>query len=1406
MMHKARRSGILFSLLYLAIVCTMSAAGLAAEGAQASSAPAASTPAATAQATASSAPEGAHFSADAAGLYKSSSAIKTPASTDILVLSDEEHYTFDADGRAVHTQYLLYKVLTQKGAQEWDEVSLDWEPWHEEKPGIRARVITSDNVIHALDEKTIADTPAKEDENDTYSDRRVLRAPLPAIAPGSLIEQELTSRENAPFFGAGTVEHFYIGRTVPVQHTRLTVDAPASLPIRYDLQLLPDLKPQRTEASGRVQIIFDSGATDALENADDHLPSDVPAFPHIIFSTGSSWQQVGEEYGKIVDNKIAGADVKGSIDKLIAGKNSREEKAAAILQYLDREVRYTGIEFGDAAIVPHSPADTLKQKYGDCKDKAVLLVAMLRAAEIPAYVALLNAGTREDVSPDLPGMGAFDHAIVYVPGSPDLWIDATDEYARLGLLPTADQGRLALVVRPGSNALQRTPVTSPEDNLLVEKRELYLGENGPARIVETSEPHGSIESEYRSYYVDKEDKDRHEGLTSYVKQEYMAEKLDKFDRSDPADLATQFQLTLEASKVKRGFTDLDSALAAIRLDSLFDRLPGVLQEREKEEDKNAEASGKPRKKRTADYQLAEAFVTEWQYKIVPPAGFSPKPLPQDVKLALGPALLTEEFSADKDGAVHAVFRFNTGKRRIPVAEATEMRNRIAELRQGEAIFIYFEPIADALLNEGKLRESFQAYRQPIALHPTEAVHHLRVAKALLSAGMGEAAREEARQAVKLEPTSALAQKTLADILEYDLVGRKFRRGSDYAGAEAAFRAAKKIDPDDKSIPGNLAILLEHNSEGDRYGRGARLKEAIAEYRSLKPEDLAEIGLKDNLAYALIYAGEFDEARKNAESLNPQLVDVIVACETGLHGSQAGIAEANKRTGQEAQLKQVLRGAGEILLRMRNYPAAADLFEAGATGDNASGAMAFASMLRKARRREETHYNDDPSGLATQFFGAMIDLNFTAEKLHGFLSRNALAVTKDNEKDQVDEAVQGGRQLRSIFSRTGLPPDAMMAVVMQMIEPKIDGDDASGYKVTLRLPGSHNTIMYVVKEEGKYRILDTSEKSNSIGLEVLDRVAANNLAGARTLLDWAREEQHLAGGDDPLAGEAFPRFWTKGNEGNADQIRMAAAAILVETKPTAQQGVSILEAVRDSAKSDADKLNISLALLSGYMQLEQHEKLLAVASELAKQYPESKRAFVDRSYALRALGRYPEADQLSQERLKRMPDDIDAMRALAANAIAREDYALVHDLAQKIVIAGKAEAMDLNELAWNALFSGKVGSEDIQNAVKAAQLSTNKTAELHTLGSLYAEVGKIKEAREVLIQSMDILGLDEPDADYWYAFGRIAEQYGERDAATADYARVTKPKKALQIPFSSYRLAQNRLKALSSDTENKVSKN
>lgn len=1333
------------------------------------------------------------FSDDAAAVYRAAAGASAKKDSEVLVLYDEHTFTFDAEGKAVRTKYVVYKVLSQKGVEGWDSLRMQWEPWHEEKPVVRARVITQDHANHPLDAKTITDSPASDEDEEEYGDRRIVRAPLPAIAPGVVVEEEIKVRETAPLFAAGVVQRIYFGMEAPVLETQLLLDAPSSLNLQYKAQLLPELKIQRQEENGRVRVRLVQGPMEALENVESYLPSEQPAFPQVTFSTAASWQRVAASYAALVDQRVQEGNVTELAAQLTKGKNSTDEKLTALVQYLSREVRYTGVEFDEAGIVPHPPTQTLKQKYGDCKDKATLLVALARAAGIPAQVALLKVGTREDVVTDLPGMGGFDHAIVYVPGNPARWIDATDEYARLGELPSSDQGRWSLIAQADSAVMVRTPESSSKENRLYERREIYLAENGPARVVEISEPSGTFESGYRANYADADDKQMRKSLSGYVENEYLAEKLTKYERTDPRDLSRQFRLTLESAPAKRGSTDLEVAVAAIRVESLFHNLPNELQQREKAEKEKAEEGDESApKKRVSDYELDEAFFADWEYKIVPPVGFRAKPLPDKKTLNLGPGIFTQEFSVDTDGTVHGRLTFDSVKRRYTLVEAKEMSAGVAALKEAPAILINFEPIASALLAEGKVRESFQARRELIAMHPKEAVHHLQMAKALLAAGMGQAAREEARKATELEPKSALARKTLAEILEFDLVGREFRFGSDYAGAEKAYRAAQQLDPEDKGITANLAILLEFNSAGERYGRGAKLKEAVTEYRKLKDDELKEWGVRNNPAFALFYAGEIAEARKEAEGLNPPLKGLIVASVAINSGAQAAMVEARKWTTGEEEFKSTIKTAGDMTMRYRAYPVAAELLEAGASGSNSSNVMALAAMLRKATKREELVYKDNPSGLFGRMFRDAVDGKLTLADMEAISSRNALVVERREDPDETKKHLRAGAQMTGMFLRQGLPVDAMIDVMMQIVQITSEGDDKNGYRVTVRVPGQVTSQEYIVIEDGHYRVLDSSEKPNAVALEILDRVRANNLNGARVLLDWVREVQHLSGGDDALAGFAFPRLWTKGKEGDARQTKLAAAALACETKETAADGIAVLEPALREAASDSERLNISLGLLDGYSALRWYDKLYALASSLAKEHPESKRVFLDRETALRGGGKYEEADTLAEEWLKREPGDVQALRALMLSAVSAEKYTLAREGAMKIIQIEKAESGDYNNQAWYSLFTGKTDASDVEAATKAAQLSKTSASTLHTLGCAYAEVAKTKEAREVLIQAMDLLNLDEPDDNYSYAFGRIAEQDGELKAAETYYKAVKKPALAEAIPGSSYRLAQRRL--------------
>lgn len=1337
-----------------------------------------------------------HFSVPAKDLYDAISQVPVSDGANVVLYDDDESFSFDEAGRLTHVGHYIYKVLTAKGVEAWDSLSVGWDPWHEMRPVIRARVIEPDYSEHNLDPSAITEEPARGGDYKTYSDGKRLRAPLPAIAPGAVVEEEYLERETEPFFAPGRVGRSFFGHAqASVTHSRAVFDAPASLPLRIETHLLPQVKPSRVEADGRVTTTYDIGALESVEARDPDLPPDAFVFPEIDYATGASWQSVAAEYSKIVDSRAKPEAVQSIVDGLVAGKTTQRDKEAAILDYVDGQVRYTGIEFGEAAIVPHDPADTLRLKYGDCKDKATLLVAMLRAAGIQAYVALLNAGSRLDVPADLPGMGLFDHAIVYVPGSTPLWIDGTDQYARLGQLPINDQGRHALIARPESTALTITPESTSHDNVLLEQREIRLSENGPATVVEKTMPTGVFESHYRSFYADKPDKETREGLTSYVKAQYVADKLTSVERTDPGDLSKQFELTLECDKARRGYTDLDNAIAAIRVEALFQQLPDDLKRKDDSDQKKKDDQDKRKHPRTADWELDQPFTAEWKYRIVPPSGFVPKELPRDEKIEMGPALLTEKFARTGGGVVEADLVFDSGKRRYTVAEATALRNKLAEIVAGPAIFVNFEPEGEALLREGKVKDALASYRSLIAARPSDPVHHLQVARVLLEAGMGEAARAEAREAVKLDPKSALAERTLADILKYDLVGRALRPGSDWAGAAEAYREATRLDPDDHTAEGNLAILLEYDSVGRRYSGKANLKAAVAEYQKLGQDKLGELQIPNNLAYATFYSGDAEGAIKAAQVLDPQPVALIAASRAILQGSKEGLAQINKLTNSDSAFKEMARTAGEMLMNTRHYALAADFLQAGASGDNAAQTMGLASLLRNAKRHEELEFANTPADLVKRAFLLTMDPNLTEAKIEAITSRNGIAVLRAEDLEDQKKELNAGRKLNSQLARQDSSLDVTIDIMLQAFDPKGEGDDTNGYREKVQIPSGPNLTLFVVKEDGQYKLLDSLDRPNAIALEMLERIKAGNLNGAKILLDWIREDQHLAGGDDALGGPVFPRFWIKGEAADAHKMRLAAAALLVGTKPTAAQGVKILEEAEHGARTDREKTNIEVALSLGYAQLNDYSKLLAVTSDLLKEVPESRSAFMGNVEALIGLTRYDEAMAVADARLKLLDGDVDAFEAKERIEVMRGNYAAARGWIQKLIDAGKGDANLLNSMAWFSLYTGKVTDADVATATKATQMDRDNPAILHTLACLYAETGKTKEAHDLLLRAMDELNLDEPDDDYWYAFGRIAEVYGEREVAITDYRKLSKPKDAMLVSTSTYQLAQERLKAM-----------
>jgi tetratricopeptide (TPR) repeat protein len=1340
------------------------------------------------------------FTTDPAVLRQAAAAIQPEKDAEATVLLSAVRFQFDEAGKLEESRHLIYRIENQEGVKEWAEISGRWESWHQTRPEIKARVITSEGAVHELDPKTLSDLPVHENAPDMYSDERKYGGPLPALAPGSIVEEEIVVHDTSPLFSAGLVRRWICAWGAPVNKTQVVLVHPDSIPIYFQVHLLPDATTTKSKENGLETITLEQGPLPAFTEQLDHVPPDLVSYPEIEFSTSTSWQQVAAEYARLSEEKLRLADVQSLVAKIDLKNGSRNDAIRRIVAALHKNVRYTGVEFGESSLIPQFPAETLKRKYGDCKDKATLLVAMLHSAGIPASLALLSTGPGREINPDLPGMGMFDHAIVFVPGSssdPELWIDATAEYSQLGTLPWMDYGRWALVVSEKTKSLKQIPEITSTQNVRREFREFAMAEYGNAKIVETDEETGPEEADYRSYYSG-DSKQLRERSESYVKEAYLADSLTALEHGDLSDLEKPASVKF-ITKGRRGTTDLTSATMAIRLEDLFESLPKYFKTKEEDKTADSESSDKP-KPRTADWWITP-FTTEWRYKVTAPLGFKVRAVPSDKDEKVGTLSFTQKYSTNQEGTmVEAVLRVENDRTRLTVDQAMELRDAVVRARNSDAIFITFDHVGHSLLLSGKIKEGLAAYEQVAALHPKEALHKVQLAEALLMAGLAEESRRVAREGTALEPGSALGFSTLAEVLKNDLIGRPLKKGMDYAGAVAAYRKAVTLDPKDKEMRANLALLLEYDEDGTRYSDKALLKEAVMELRELKKiDEQYSRTYDDNVLYDLWYAHDYKGVLDYAATVPTSEVrkGLTLGAIALLQGSDAAVKKSLEITTDDESRGKVLVNAGTVLVRVRKYAEASALLSAGARGhSNESQIARSAAIFSKTKPYEELKMDAaDPRSVVQQLFGKMLSGQLKIEEYKSFVY-----VDSKDPEDAMDEKKfqQMMSTLKMQTVSTGLPLVNIADLAVSNMHYTLEGDDTLGYKIIVESPGAAAQNFFVVRDDGHYKIAGFAMSDNVVPEELaplaLREIENNNLAAARTWLDRARDEIHITGGDDPLAGQPFPHFWTKGQEADVSAIR-TATLVLLPSKKLKGPYLSALIQARDAAKTDQERSRLTMVLAYAHAAQKHWAEMLPLAEELMKEFPTSVRAYDLAVTAYRPLKRFDEWEKLNQARMHQYPDELAYVRSSSELAIYRGQFDRARKIIKVLLDKGQATASDMNLYAWYALMvSAPVDQDAIDVGVRANDLTKNDNfAILHTLACVYAEAGKTSQARELLLKAMEALHVEEPNSEIWFGFASIAEQYGSFDAAEAMYRRVEKPQ--FDYPGTSYVISQQRLAGL-----------
>ncbi len=1289
-----------------------------------------------------------------------------------------------------------------------------WDPWVDKPAELHARVLEPDGKFAELDQKTITDAPVKAEDAETFSSEHTRRAPLPGMTTGAIVEETETLDEKTAYFTAGMNRVFFFQSNEPIAEARLVVETPADKPYRDAVHGVAGMLEEKTETNGVRRAVYVAKNLAAAHAADIELWTNEPTTPFVEFATGASWGAMAKEYAAIADAQAVESEAAAILPKDLPSE--REAKIRAIVAKLHAEVRYTGVEFGAARLTPQRPAEVIQRHYGDCKDKATLLVAMLRAAKIPASLAVLDVGPGKDVDPELPGMNLFDHAIVYVPGqggSKAMWIDATAQYFEPGTLPFPDKDRYALVIAPGTTALIKTPAAKPEDSLLVETREFEMPAYGPAHVTEVSETHGAVDASYRTSYGEAADTSYRPQLEKYAANAYLA-KLTKISHGDAADLSQPFKLTLEMDDAKRASTGVNEGLVVLfpnyaegSMPNWFGRPPAELGADASADAKREQQMGEA--SRAASYEF-QPFIDERRVKIVAPDGFTLRSLPPDKVTHLGTATLTETYSKQSDRLVQAVIRFDSGPGTLTAKQALELRDAMLELNKRDYIGVYFDAPGAKALAEGHLRPALEANEALIAAHPTDAVNHVRMSRILLEARMGEEAQAEARKATVLDPTSSVAFATLGGALEFDALGTRFGKGYDRAGAMAAYKKAIALDATDNDPRFDLAILYEFGAHGTRYGEDADLSQAIAAYADLidrmkNVNEAAEQQDRTNMMYAMLYAHRYADLDAMLAKLatNSTTASLAIVSAAAQHGAAAGIAQADKGNVSTTDRAKNLLTAGSMLANLGKYAEASAILNAGVSGsEDAARTGRQVEMYRNLQRATlALRPESDPARPVQAMTYEMLTDTFTRASLEKVLSRESYASEAEYERN-IDKILASGGFLRAVAEKAQLPQAVLVDLIAGTMTLSVSGDDKTGYAVTQQEPGDEPVHYLVVKEAAGYRIAADDKDNVEIGNQALHALARKDNAAAKRMLDWKRDLIHRGGGDDPLDGPLLPRFWTVGSSreraDSPDAMRLAAISLLAGSMDAKPYVAELLDGAA-KATGAQHKEDMDLLLAEVAAGAEQPEIAIAAAKRLLDEEPDSMRALSVLGTAYALAGQPKEWMAALKPRLEKKPTDHDLLDEEARAYQFAGDWAGARKAEQGVLDSGKATSNDYNAYAWMGLFDNHIGDAELKAAQQSTMLSKNGSfADLHTLACVYAAAGKTTEARTVLDAAMYAGNMAQPNGAVWYALGLLYEQYGVKQAALAAYRKVDAHEfddHMFVDPASTYLLAQARIKAL-----------
>lgn len=379
------------------------------------------------------------------------------------------------DDRVLRYRHTAWQITNEAGLSEGSRLSLDFDPSFQQLIVHSLNIIRDGEVLPQLSEETFTTIRREPDLQAGMVDGDLTSfTELRGVQVGDVVEFDITMVNQGGVWPGGYAAEQAVQWSVPLREQFHRVILPDS----QTLTMHPWLgapEPEITSANGLTDHVwsFDNPPPVQSQAA---TPSGYPLAARLSLSNMTDWRDVVEWAEPIYPRGLAlPAETEARIAAIMSEYADGNERITAASRFVQDEIRYVADEVGLGSHFPRSPEDVIARGYGDCKDKALLLVTMLEAMGYEADVAFADLDSGYHLENVAPSPFAFDHLIVRVRlDGNDYWIDATrtnqggllEDMAVPAygyVLPVADDSDALVLLEPGVTATPTTEMVETFD-------------------------------------------------------------------------------------------------------------------------------------------------------------------------------------------------------------------------------------------------------------------------------------------------------------------------------------------------------------------------------------------------------------------------------------------------------------------------------------------------------------------------------------------------------------------------------------------------------------------------------------------------------------------------------------------------------------------------------------------------------------------------------------------------------------------------------------------------------------------------------------------------------------------------------------------------------------------------------